>query len=73
MGKYKKYSRYKRSKNLTPEEKFQWALAIAIFIIAFIFYFVINYFSNCIFEWPIRWDVKTCWHEQINPAKNKAI
>jgi len=32
-----------------------------------------RFFANCIFEWPIRWDVSTCWEEQKAPAKQKAI
>lgn len=71
MSRYRRYRKY-RSRGITEQEKFQWGLAIVIFIIAFIFYFVGSYFSNCIFEWPPRWDVKTCFNEQINPAKEKA-
>lgn len=71
MSRYRRYRKY-RSRGMTEQEKFQWGLATAVFIIAFIFYFIGGYFSNCIFEWPPRWDVKTCFSEQINPAKDKA-
>lgn len=45
---------------------------MVIFAIVFVGVFIYRFFSNCIFEWPIRWDVKTCWNEQIAPAKQKA-
>lgn len=48
------------------------AFASVIFGLLFIFYFSTSFISNCVFEWPIRWDVKTCWVEQIHPAKEKA-
>ncbi len=43
-----------------------------VFIIVFVAVFVNSYVRNCIWEWPIRWDVKTCWNEQIEPSKEKA-
>lgn len=61
----------RRNTKLTKKE-FQWLITITVFIIAFIFYFTKGYLSNCIFEWPPRWDVKVCFSEQINPAKDKA-
>lgn len=54
-------------------EKFQWILFTIVFVILFIIYFTYRFFSNCVFEWPIRWDVSTCWNEQIVPSKEKAI
>jgi hypothetical protein len=43
-----------------------------VFFVCFVVWFVINYFSNCIFHWPPRWDAKTCWNEQVVPSKEKA-
>lgn len=67
----RRYRRY-RERRMTEQEKFQWVLATIIFVVFFTLYFVRGYFSNCIFEWPVRWDVKTCFVEQISPAKEKA-
>ena len=57
---------------MTEREKFMWGLAFVVFVICFIVYFMYGLFTNCIFHWPIRWDFGTCWHEQIQPAENKA-
>jgi hypothetical protein len=71
MFRYWKKRRY-YSKPLTKQEKFAWVVAFAVFIISFFFYFTINFISNCVFEWPLRWDIKTCWKEQIEPSNQKA-
>ncbi len=63
---------YKSSKKMTEFEKFQWAIFFIVLIGGFLFYFVLGWITNCVFEWPIRWDVTNCWNEQINPAKEKA-
>lgn len=34
---------------------------------------IYSFFANCIFEWPVRWDIGTCWDEQKAPAKQKAV
>jgi len=74
MSRYWKYNRNNyRSKKLSKKEEFQWLVVAIVFTVCFVFYFTTSYFSNCIFEWPIRWDVKTCWNEQIPPAKERAI
>ena len=57
----------------SEQEKFQWVLTAIVFVVVFIGAFIYFFASNCIFEWPIRWDIKTCWSEQIQPAKNEAI
>lgn len=61
-----------RSRGMTKQERFQWGLTIVVFIIVFCAVFVYRFFANCIFEWPIRWNVHTCWNEQVQPAKEKA-
>jgi|APSaa5957512622_1039677.scaffolds.fasta_scaffold144280_2 hypothetical protein len=75
MGRYRKYKRrYKpRSKKISKEEQFQLIIAGIIFIVLFVFYTMFGFISNCVLEWPPRWDVSTCWSEQIDPAKGKAI
>lgn len=57
---------------MSRDEEFQWWIVTIVFVVCFIFYLSWGFLSNCIFEWPIRWDVGTCWHEQIKPAKEKA-
>jgi hypothetical protein len=68
--KHKKYSNYK--KPLTKIESFQLVLVAVIFTVCFVFYIIKGFIFNCIFEWPIRWDIMTCWTEQINPTVQKA-
>jgi len=58
---------------MTKQEQFQWLVVGVIFVIGFIAYFIYGFFTNCIFEWPPRWDIGTCWEEQKAPAKQKAI
>ena len=70
MGRRKFYRH--RSRGLTNQEKFQWGLTMAVFVIVFCVVFVYRFFANCVFEWPIRWDVRACWNEQVQPAKEKA-
>jgi hypothetical protein len=50
-----------------------WILFFLILTVTFIAIFISNFISNCIFEWPIRWDICTCYNEQIQPSKQKAI
>ncbi len=71
---YRRYRKhyYHHPKKITKEEIFQWGVVAVVFAFFFIFHFIGGFLSNCIFEWPIRWDVSTCWHEQIAPAKEKA-
>lgn len=69
MSRYRHTSKQDR---MTKFEKFQWVVACIVFSVVFICYFIFRFFSNCIFEWPLRFDVKTCWNEQIQPAKEKA-
>lgn len=70
--KYYKFKKH-RDRKMTEQEKFQWVLTSIVFVVVFIGAFIYFFASNCIFEWPIRWDVKTCWSEQIQPAKEEAI
>ena len=72
-----KYRRHRRKyssrpKKMSKDEQFQWGIAIAIFVLFFIIYFAFGFISNCIWEWPPRRDVSTCWNEQIHPAQEKA-
>ena len=67
-----KYHRRRREKPMSKEEKVAWIITCVVFVVCFVAYFIYGFFSNCIFHWPIRWDIGTCWHEQIQPAQNKA-
>lgn len=69
---YHKFKKY-RDRKMTEQEKFQWVLTAIVFIVVFVGMFVYLFTTKCIFEWPIRWDIKACWHEQVQPAKNEAI
>ena len=69
---YFKFKKY-RERKMTEQEKFQRILTAIVFVVVFIGAFIYFFASNCIFEWPIRWDIKTCWNEQIQPARNEAI
>ena len=70
MG-YRRYHR-KKSSSKEKEENFQLIFVMVVFVICFVFYFTRGFLSNCVFKWPIRWDVPTCWNEQISPAKKQA-
>ncbi|MBP6858853.1 MAG: hypothetical protein KBC33_03435 [Candidatus Pacebacteria bacterium] len=53
--------------------RFQWALFFGALFIIFVLSFAFRVFTNCILEWPVRWDISVCWHEQVQPSKNEAI
>jgi len=72
MGPYRKFKKRSRSNRMTEFEKFQWIVFCIICTVLFAFYLIKGFIFNCVFEWPIRWDVRVCWSEQINPAKEKA-
>ncbi len=57
---------------MSKEDRIKWIVASVVFVLAFVVYFVYGFFHNCVFHWPIRRDVSTCWHEQIAPAQHKA-
>jgi len=61
-----------QDKKMSRQEKFQWILTSIVFSVAFISIFAYRFMTNCIFEWPIRWDIGVCWCEQVEPAKNAA-
>lgn len=63
---------YKKSDKLEME-MFSWVLLAIIFVTSYVFFFIHGWLSNCVFEWPIRWDIKTCWNEQKAPATQKAL
>ncbi|MES3004627.1 MAG: hypothetical protein V4690_00780 [Patescibacteria group bacterium] len=70
--KFKKRSSYFKKR----ENEFEipkWIFYFLTLTILFIVFFSFNFVSNCIIEWPPRWDVRTCWSEQFEPAKTKAI
>ena len=71
MSKRRYYSR--RSGGIRKQERFQWIVVAVVFIVGFIIYFIYGFFTNCVFEWPPRWNIGTCWDEQKAPAKQKAI
>lgn len=43
-----------------------------IFTVLFVGYVVYGFIGRCVFEWPIRWDMATCWSEQVNASSQKA-
>ena len=75
MGKYKKHRRRNtsRSQKITKEDKLHLMIIGIVFVVCFVFYLMSSFVSNCIFEWPLRWDIGTCWNEQVGPAKEKAV
>lgn len=62
-----------KPRRLTKFKKFHWSFYLMLILVAFLMWFIYNLVTNCIIEWPIRWDFKTCWNEQIEPSKNRAI
>lgn len=63
-------------RGLTMDDKEKivaWVLVSIIVVVGFVVYFIYGFITNCILEWPPRWDIKSCWNEQIDPAKEKAI
>lgn len=58
---------------MTDFEKFQWIFVAVIFLSTFIVVFIGGFVTNCIFHWPIRWDIAVCWNEQIQPAQQEAV
>lgn len=75
MRKHKKYKRRNipRSQKITKEDKLHLMIVVVVFVVCFVFYLMSSFVSNCIFEWPLRWDIGTCWNEQVGPAKEKAV
>jgi hypothetical protein len=57
---------------MSKEDAFQWLVVCVVFAVCFVFYFIHGFFANCIFEWPLRFDVKVCWNEQVDPSVHKA-
>jgi len=76
MAKYwhkkKHYYKPKQPRKLTEFEKFSLVVAAVVFVIALIYFTVAGFLRNCVFHWPVQWDVSACWHEQIAPAQQKA-
>lgn len=66
------YRKYRRRREDDEIERFGWLVATVVFIVMFVAYFVYGFFAHCVFEWPVRLDVKVCWSEQVDPAKQKA-
>jgi len=74
MARYRRYRKYyHRSEKISEFEKFQWIVVVVVFVTVFMVTFVWRFTTNCIFEWPIRWDVGTCWTEQEASSKEEAI
>lgn len=70
-----KYWRLYKSRGISKKDKlyiFQWGVAAMIFLIGVIIYFSWFFVRNCIIHWPVRFDVKLCWNEQIKPVQQKA-
>lgn len=68
MSRYRKHKRYSYPKRFTKEEKIKWIFLAVVFSAAFLFYVLKGFLFNCILEWPLIFDVITCWKEQIDPA-----
>lgn len=62
------HKKYKSSKELTEKRIFGWIVTSVVFTACFVMYFAHHFVANCIFEWPIRWDVGVCWNEQVDSA-----
>jgi hypothetical protein len=45
---------------------------LIVFVAVFLWIFAGRFFSYCIWEWPPRWDVGTCWNEQVDPSLKAA-
>jgi hypothetical protein len=75
MKKYRYHKAYqsRQPRKLTDFEKFSLVVAGIVFIISFSYVMIAGFLSNCVFHWPIQWNVDACWHEQIAPAQNKAV
>jgi hypothetical protein len=65
-------SRKKYPFRLTKKEE-GWVIFFCVLVLGFIGWFTYNFFSNCVFELPIQWDIITCWKEQIEPSERKAV
>lgn len=57
---------------MSEEEKIGWIITAVVFAVCFVAYFIYGFFTHCVFEWPIRWDVGACLHEQVQPAQQNA-
>lgn len=60
---------------LTRREKrvvFLWIVAAIVLVTGYIIFQTVHFIRDCIFEWPIRWDVRTCWNEQKQASWDKA-
>ncbi len=68
----KKQKQFKLTKK---ELQFLSGLVVAtfVYIVSYPIIFGHKFISNCIIEWPIRWDVKNCWNEQKEPTKERAL
>lgn len=64
--------KYRRNRGMSEMEKFQWVVASVVFAVVFVVLLAYGFVAHCVIEWPIRWDVGTCWHEQVDPASKKA-
>lgn len=61
-----------KHKNKDKDDIRDYIPMVIIFIIGVIVLTPWYFIKNCIFEFPIRWDVGTCWHEQVETAKKDA-
>jgi hypothetical protein len=71
---YYKYKKRKKSRRRRKEDEelLKYLPAAIVFIIVLVAVFTFNFLTNCIFEWPIRWDIGVCWDEQKEPSVRKA-
>lgn len=70
MAKHRSRRRYSRS--ISKEDQFRLLITAIVFSVVFCIVLAYRFFTNCIFEWPLRWDVGVCYNEQVQPAKEKA-
>ena len=67
-----KRRRYRASKEDRQFEDFMVVLFVIVLLGGFALFFTWNFITNCIFEWPIRWDVAQCFDDQLDPSWKKA-
>lgn len=63
---------YKKQRGLSKEEIFGWILFCVVFYVVLSVNMVWLFTTNCVFEWPPRFDVSVCWEEQKLEAKENA-
>jgi len=63
---------HRRGKDFSKDDAKKIIVASVIFTVCLVIFQANNFLKYCVFEWPIRWDVASCWKEQVEPSKEKA-